>query len=267
MLVKIDVSPCETGAIIPIMEYGYPDFPGSLLHKWRRREGDFDPVVGARLYPADEPESAAFEIVGHDWAPPLPGLPAPRVVLARALAPQAASQKTWRVRKDGFSLAVITLSDKGYAGLREDKSGPLIAEKVSEAVSVCLKTNYLLPDDYRLLRALLARLALDERYDLIVTSGGTGLSPRDVTPQATASLLEQTLPGFMVAMTQASLRATPTGAISRAVAGIIGSCVVINLPGSVKAATENLAPLLPALEHAIKKLHGDKSDCGGDHVA
>jgi molybdenum cofactor synthesis domain-containing protein len=97
---------------------------------------------------------------------------------------------------------------------------------------------------------------------LIVTTGGTGVAPRDITPEVTAGLVHKRLPGFEQAMMQASLAATPRAAISRAVAGILGSSLIINLPGSPKGVRENLAPLLPALDHTLDKIHGDPADCG-----
>ena len=105
-------------------------------------------------------------------------------------------------------------------------------------------------------------LALGQGYDLILTSGGTGLAPRDTTPEALLPIFERRLPGFEQAMMQASLAKTPTAAISRAVAGTLGRTIVITLPGSRKAVSENLAAILPALGHALEKLHGDPSDCG-----
>ena len=121
----------------------------------------------------------------------------------------------------------------------------------------------MLPDDAAALRALLTELALGQGYDIICTSGGTGVGPRDVSPEATLAVLDKRLPGFEQAMMQAGLDKTPTASVSRAVAGVIGGCICINLPGSRKAVVENLAAVLPALGHALDKLHGDPADCGG----
>ena len=115
---------------------------------------------------------------------------------------------------------------------------------------------------YRL-RALLTELALSQAYDLICTTGGTGLSPRDITPQVTEALLDTSLPGFSQVMLAASLAKTPHAIISRAAAGVLGQSIIINLPGSRKAVMENLAAVLPALPHALAKLQGDPADCGG----
>ena len=122
--------------------------------------------------------------------------------------------------------------------------------------------GFMIPDDPQALRALVMELALGQGYDLILTSGGTGLAPRDTTPEALLPLFERRLPGFEQAMMQASLAKTPTAAVSRAVAGTLGRTIVITLPGSRKAVSENLAAILPALGHALEKLHGDPSDCG-----
>ena len=113
------------------------------------------------------------------------------------------------------------------------------------------------------LRALLVDLALNQGYDVICTSGGTGVGPRDISPQVTSAVLDYPLPGFSMAMMQASLAKTPHAAISRAVAGVLGQSIIINLPGSRKAVVENLEAVLPALPHALDKLHGDPADCGG----
>ncbi|MEW5775001.1 MAG: MogA/MoaB family molybdenum cofactor biosynthesis protein [Thermodesulfobacteriota bacterium] len=177
---------------------------------------------------------------------------------AEARLPARAGLHAWRT---GLSLAVIVLSDKGAAGLREDKCAPLIREKAGQALDLSLAADFLIPDEPAQLRHLLAHLALDQGFDLILTSGGTGLGPRDTAPETTLSLIEKRLPGFERAMTSLSLAKTPHGAISRAAAGTIGLSLVVNLPGSPKAVAENLDAVLPAAAHAIAKLQGDPSDC------
>ncbi len=165
--------------------------------------------------------------------------------------------------KEGTSLAWVTLSDKGYAGQRDDTAGPLIAELVDKTLPLGLVQGFLLPDDTGRLRALLLDLALEQQFDLIVTTGGTGVGPRDHTPDTCLSVLEKRLPGMEAAMLMASLAKTPHAVISRAVAGTLGPSLVINLPGSPKAVAENLTALLPALAHTLAKLHGDPTDCAG----
>ena len=157
-------------------------------------------------------------------------------------------------------MAWVTLSDKGSQGLREDTSGPAIESLVRQTMPLAYAQGFLLPDDAAQLSCLLLELA-GQGYDCICTTGGTGLGLRDVSPQATARVLDYPLHGFVQAMMQASLAKTPHAAISRAQAGVIGNSIVINLPGSRKAVLENLAAVLPALHHALDKLQGDPSDC------
>lgn len=217
--------------------------------------------VGAILEASGSP---FLQVIAYDWLPP----PAPPsryslfAPLLRALTDIPEGSVSYSSRKTGWSLAVITLSDKGSRGEREDTAGPLVARLAGDALRLAITRHFLIPDDSSTLKALLARLALAERYDLILTSGGTGLSERDIAPETTLSLLDKTLPGFTTAMTVASLKATPRAIISRAAAGIIGQTLVANLPGNAKAAEENLAAILPALDHALAKLNGDKDDCG-----
>lgn len=164
--------------------------------------------------------------------------------------------------KEGLSLAWITLSDKGARGEREDTSGPSISLLAQKALDIVLSRGFIIPDEQERLKALLVELALNQRFDLVLTSGGTGLSPRDITPEATLAVLEKRLPGVEQAMTASSLQATPHGMLSRAVAGTLGGAVIVNLPGSPKAVAENLTAILPALQHGVEKLQGDMSDCG-----
>ena len=131
------------------------------------------------------------------------------------------------------------------------------------ALPLCHEQRFLLPDEPAALRALVLELAVGQGYDLIVSTGGTGLAPRDLTPEALLPVLDRRVPGFEQAMMQASLAKTPHAALSRALAGTVGACLVLALPGSVRAAAENLAAALPALPHALEKLAGDTVDCGG----
>ncbi len=161
---------------------------------------------------------------------------------------------------EGLACAVITLSDKGYAGEREDKSGPALAALL-DSLSPARVQNFLLPDDPAALRSLVKKLAR-LGWGLIVTTGGTGLSPRDTTPEALIPELDRRLPGFEQVMFAEGLKHTPRAVLSRCLAGTIGTSMIIALPGSSKAAEENLSALLPILPHALEKLNGDMRDCG-----
>jgi molybdenum cofactor synthesis domain-containing protein len=156
--------------------------------------------------------------------------------------------------------AIITLSDKGAKGEREDESGMVIREMI-RTVGAEVRHYEMLPDERPLIGASLARLADSGEIDLILTTGGTGVAPRDVTPEATREVIDRELPGMAEAMRAASLLKTPRAMISRAIAGIRKQTLIVNLPGSPKAVRENLAVILPALEHAIEKIQGDPSDC------
>ena len=162
----------------------------------------------------------------------------------------------------GFSLAWITLSDKGSRGERVDGSGPAIRDTVAGAMELSLARGVIIPDEPELLKAALVDFCLQQGFDLVFTTGGTGVGPRDITPEVTLPLLDKRLPGFERAMTGASLAKTPHAMISRAVAGIMGQSLVVNLPGSPKAVRENLLAILPALKHTVEKLQGDPRDCG-----
>ena len=157
--------------------------------------------------------------------------------------------------------AIITLSDKGSIGERVDESGPVIREMLSHT-GASVDHYEILPDDKVRIIAVLTRLADSGTIDLILTTGGTGVAPRDVTPEATRAVIDRELPGMAEAMRAESLKKTPHAMISRAIAGIRKQTLIVNLPGSPKAARENLAVIMPALPHAIEKIKGDPSDCG-----
>lgn len=157
-------------------------------------------------------------------------------------------------------IGVLTLSDKGSQGQRVDESGPAVAEMLAPVGEVAQLA--ILPDDVESIAALLAAWADQEKLNLIVTTGGTGLSPRDVTPQATLRAVDYEIPGMAEAMRMQSLQKTPHAMVSRAVVGVRGQTMIVNLPGSPKGARENLEVLLPALPHALAKLAGDPDDCG-----
>lgn len=160
------------------------------------------------------------------------------------------------------SCGILTLSDKGSRGERQDTSGPLLRELLN-AQGFVVTAYEILPDQEELIAAKLTAWADELRIDLIVTTGGTGVSPSDRTPEATRRVLEREIPGLGEAMRAASLRKTPQAVWSRGIAGLRGQTLIINLPGSAKAAKENLEAVLPALAHGIEKIQGSTADCGG----
>jgi molybdenum cofactor synthesis domain-containing protein len=157
--------------------------------------------------------------------------------------------------------AVLTVSDRGFRGEREDQSGPAVQEMLERA-GFAIACYDLLPDDQQLIQQRLQALADDPGVDLIITTGGTGLTPRDVTPEATLAVIHREIPGIAEAMRASSLTKTPHAMLSRAVAGTRGCTLIINLPGSPRGARENLEVVLPALAHALEKIKGDPSECG-----
>lgn len=155
---------------------------------------------------------------------------------------------------------VITVSDKGSRGEREDKSGPEIIAILKDA-GIDVAYSKIIPDERDQIKEALIDFADKKNIPLIVTTGGTGVSPRDVTPDATLEVIDKEVPGMAEAMRQASAAITPHAMISRAVVGIRGRSLIVNLPGSPKAVRENLAVLLPALKHAVEKVKGDDAEC------
>lgn len=164
-----------------------------------------------------------------------------------------------------MNAAVLILSDKGAAGQREDTSGPALAKWLSSKQVETVRYQ-MIADDFATIVATLCQWADDEQYPLIITCGGTGVSPRDVTPEATLEVIERVLPGFGELMRAESLKITPMAILSRAQAGIRAQSLIINLPGSPKAAVENLQAVWPAIHHAVDKIRGDTSDCATVHL-
>ncbi len=156
--------------------------------------------------------------------------------------------------------AVLTLSDRVSAGMRQDVSGNIAAKMLREHLQIEVAQLEVQPDDRGIIEEVLRRWCDTEHYDLVVTSGGTGISPRDVTPDATLSVVDYIVPGIAEVMRAESLFKTPMAALSRAVAGVRGRTLIINLPGSPKGVQECLEAILPILPHALEQLAS-----GGGH--
>jgi len=159
-----------------------------------------------------------------------------------------------------FTAAWITLSDKGSHGLREDESGPLIGKILTENGYDVVET-ILIPDEEDILKKELTRLADQRQVNLIMTTGGTGFSPRDITPEATEAVCERMTPGISEAIRAYSMTKTPRAMLSRAVSGIRGKTLIINLPGSPKAVRESMEFMMSSLEHGLEILNGRTADC------
>ena len=158
-----------------------------------------------------------------------------------------------------ITVAVLTLSDKGSKGEREDLSGPLI-QNMLKSINAEVRFYDVLPDEKELIKEKLLEYA--EKVDLILTTGGTGLAPRDVTPEATLEVIDRQVSGIAEAMRFEGYKKTKRAMLSRAVAGVRGRTLIVNLPGSPKAVQENLEVIIDALPHAIEKIKGDTSECG-----
>ena len=159
-----------------------------------------------------------------------------------------------------FTAARITLSDKGSQGLREDESGPLIG-KILEENGYDVVETILIPDEEDILKKELTRLADQRQVNLVMTTGGTGFAPRDITPEATAAVCERMTPGISEAIRAYSMTKTPRAMLSRAVSGIRGKTLIINLPGSPKAVRESMEFIMSSLKHGLEILNERTSDC------
>lgn len=162
---------------------------------------------------------------------------------------------------DVYSFAVLTMSDKGARGEREDTSGAYLRERLV-AEGYVLRFYEIIPDKKQVIIEKLKNLADEQRVSLVVTTGGTGVSPSDVTPEAMGEILEKEIPGMAEAMRSASLQKTPRAMLSRGKVGIRGETLIINFPGSLKAVRENLDVVLSVIPHALEKIGGGTSDCG-----
>ena len=158
-----------------------------------------------------------------------------------------------------LNLGILTISDKVSRGQRDDKSGEAIRDSLSSLDSRVV--NYeVVPDEADIIASKLAQWADEGSLDIILTTGGTGLSPRDVTPEATLSVVDRVAPGFAEAMRAETFKTTPFAVLSRAVAGVRGKCLIINLPGSPKAVKECLGVILPVIPHAVEIMKGEVTE-------
>jgi len=160
-----------------------------------------------------------------------------------------------------FTAGILTISDKGSKGERQDTSGEAIREILS-SMDVRIVNYDIVPDEKELIVEKLVKWADEDNLDVVVTTGGTGLTPRDVTPEATLAVVDRIVPGFAEAMRAESLKKTPHAMLSRAVVGTRRKCLIVNLPGSPKAVRECLQVILPALPHAVETLKGQAGECG-----
>ena len=160
-----------------------------------------------------------------------------------------------------MKVGVITISDRGYRGEREDASGEVIREMV-QGLDAEVAFSTVVPDEQEEIKRVLIQGADEMGLDLIVTTGGTGVSPRDVNPDATREVIEQEIPGLAEAMRMEGLKKTLYAMISRALCGVRGRTLIVNLPGSPKAVREGLKVILPVIPHTIAKIQGDPGECG-----
>ena len=162
-----------------------------------------------------------------------------------------------------MKFGIISVSDRCFSGEKTDMSGPAIAECVRE---ISGEYEYrLVPDEKEMISSAIVSLSDEYRADIIFTTGGTGFAPRDITPEATKAVIEKEVPGISEAIRAKSLEITDRAMLSRAVSGIRGKTLIINLPGSPKAVRESIEVVLPILSHAVETLSGNTQSCGGNY--
>ncbi len=155
------------------------------------------------------------------------------------------------------TVGILTISDRATAGIYADNSGPLIQQIITAQLKALIKRQTIVPDDLETIKKTLIEWVDHDDLDLILTTGGTGFAPRDITPEATRLVIQKEAPGLVWAMLRDSLQVTPHAMLSRMVAGIRNHSLIINLPGNPKAIRENLQTILPALPHALELLRDD----------
>jgi molybdopterin adenylyltransferase len=185
-----------------------------------------------------------------------------RVIAGGTVTPENEAKIISEVPRDALQVAVLTISDRCSRGETEDTAGPAVCELVKTSMNAHIYSLEIVPDKQDVIADRLLHFARGHSIDLILTVGGTGFAPSDVTPEAVAQVIERPTPGLDEAMRTASAKITPRAMLSRAVSGIRESTLIISLPGSERSSTENLEAVLPALEHGLEKLRGDPSDCG-----
>ena len=185
-----------------------------------------------------------------------------RVLKGGEIRPGDDSEVLELVRRETFQAVVLTISDRCSRGEAQDTAGPAVAKRLEELLPAHIYATRIIPDEHQTITENLKHYCDGHSLDLVVTVGGTGFSPRDVTPEASRQVIERPTPGLDEAMRAASLGKTPYAMLSRGVSGIRGSTLVVNLPGSQRGAVENLDVIIPALQHGLRKLRGDSADCG-----
>ena len=174
------------------------------------------------------------------------------------------AEMIYHVPREQIQAVVLTISDRCSAGETRDTAGPAVGAMLREALPSHIYSAEIIPDEQTVIEKRLKHFCSGHSIDLIVTVGGTGFSPRDVTPEASRNVIERFTPGLDEAMRASSMEKTPHAMLSRGTSGICSSTLIINLPGSERAAVENLEVIITALQHGIRKLKGDKTDCAGD---
>ena len=185
-----------------------------------------------------------------------------RVIKGGEIRPGDSVEILQTISRDSFQCVILTASDRCSRGETQDTAGPAVAKLISEKMDAHIYATEILPDDRKILAERLSHYANGHSIDLVIIVGGTGFSPRDVSPEAVRDVAERLTPGLDEVMRAASLIKTPHAILSRATSGICKSTLLMSLPGSEHGATENLDAILPALSHGLRKLRGDPTDCG-----
>lgn len=191
-----------------------------------------------------------------------------RVLAGGAIRPGHPAEVLSRVPRETIQAVVLTISDRCSRGEAVDTAGPAVATRVRDTLRAHVYATGIVPDEQAVIEERLRHYSDGHSIDFVLAVGGTGFAPRDVTPEAVGSVIERQTPGLDEAMRAASMRKTPHAMLSRARSGIRASTLIVSLPGSERAAVENLEAILTALDHGLRKLRGDPSDCGlpgGEH--